>query len=63
MNMIGNLGAFLFIRLVPNIIEWTGSWDGVLVLFGTLYLVAAVFWALLNPNKQILDYSLISPHQ
>lgn len=59
MNMIGNLGAFLFIRLVPNIIEWTGSWDGVLVLFGALYLVAAVFWALLNPNRQILDYSLV----
>ena len=59
MNMIGNLGAFLFIRLVPNIIEWTGSWDGVLVLFGALYLIAAVFWAMLNPNRQILDYSLM----
>ena len=60
MNMSGNLGAFLFIWLVPKIIGWTGSWDGVLALFGILYLAAAAFWLLLNPKGTILDHSLFS---
>jgi sugar phosphate permease len=60
MNMIGNLGAFVFIRMVPELVKFTG-WDAVLGLFGVLYLAAAAFWLLVNPQGTILDQSLIRP--
>jgi hypothetical protein len=37
----------------------TGRWDIVLVGFGALYIAAAVFWLLLNPNGTIFDQSLL----
>ena len=58
MNMVGNLGAFAFVRLVPELVKYT-SWDGVLGLFVALYIGAAVFWGLLDPRGTILDQSLI----
>ncbi len=58
MNMVGNLGAFAFIRLVPELIEFL-PWDAVLALFGVLYLGACVFWLLLNPRGTVLDQSLM----
>lgn len=58
MNMVGNLGALAFIPLVPIITE-TMSWNAVLGLFGLLYCGAAVFWLVLNPNKTVVEQSLI----
>lgn len=58
MNMVGNLGAFAFIRVVPTLTKYA-SWDAVLALFGILYLGAAAFWLLLNPRGTILDQSLL----
>ncbi len=57
MNMVGNLGAFAFIRSVPMIREHFG-WAAVLVLFAMLYVAAAFFWSLVNPNRTILEQSL-----
>jgi sugar phosphate permease len=58
MNMVGNLGAFAFIRLVPEITRHTG-WDAVLAVFGGLYLAAALFWLPINPRSTVLDQSLM----
>ena len=58
MNMIGNLGAFAFIRVVPEVTDSLG-WDAVLGVFAVLYLGAAVCWLLVNPNGSILDRSLL----
>lgn len=58
MNMVGNLGAFAFASLVPKIIQLI-SWDAVLVLFGLLYVGAAGFWLLINPQGTVVEQSLI----
>ncbi len=57
MNMVGNLGAFAFIRSVP-MIRGHFSWDAVLVLFALLYVAAAFFWSLVNPKRTIIAQSL-----
>ena len=63
MNMVGNLGAWAFPIVVPSLLTRFGSWDAVLVLFGSLYIVGAAFWLLLNTSRPILAQSLIhSPH-
>jgi hypothetical protein len=58
MNMVGNLGAFAFIRMVPEITGYL-SWNAVLALFGALYLGAALFWLLINPRRTVAEQSLI----
>ena len=57
MNMVGNLGAFAFIRLVPEITEHL-SWNAVLVLFALFYVAAALFWLLINPQVSVVEQSL-----
>lgn len=59
MNMVGNLGAWAFPIVVPSLLTRFGSWDAVLVLFGSLYIVGAAFWLLLNTSRPILAQSLI----
>lgn len=52
-NMCGNLGAAAFPVAVPWLLNHAGGWDAVLVGFGTLYVVAAVFWLLIRvPEPQ-----------
>ncbi len=58
MNMVGNLGAFAFIRLVPEITQLL-TWDAVLALFGLLYLGAAGFWLMVDPRTTVIEQSLI----
>ena len=58
MNMIGNLGAFAFIRVVPEITQHL-SWNAVLAVFGLLYVGAAVFWLLVNPHSTVVEQSLV----
>lgn len=53
MNMMGNLGAFAFIQCVPTLVKWS-NWNDVLILFGALYVGAALFWLLINPQGNIL---------
>jgi len=59
MNMAGNVGAALFPILVPYLLDLPGGWDLVLFVFAGLYLVAAVFWALLDANGSVFDQALI----
>ena len=54
MNMAGNLGSFaspLVVGLVFSYIGTTGDWNLVLYLFACNYLLGALFWLGLNPNR------------
>jgi len=55
MNMAGNIGATVFPLLVPLLLAWTGSWDGVLFLFAGIYVAAALFWIPFNAEGTIFD--------
>jgi len=57
MNMMGNLGAWSFPIAVPWLLTRFGSWDAVLVLFGALYVMGALFWLLLRPEGTIVEQS------
>ena len=52
MNMAGNLGAWAFTKFIPRVVTWRG-WDGALLVFAGMHLVAIVCWLLLNPNGLI----------
>jgi sugar phosphate permease len=53
MNMAGNLGAWAFNKAVPRVVISSAGWNGALLLFAVLYLVAVVCWLLINPNGTI----------
>ena len=55
MNMVGNLGAALCPLLVARIVDWTGNWNDPLLLFGTISLLAAGCWGMLDPEGAILE--------
>jgi nitrate/nitrite transporter NarK len=57
-NMMGNLGAWSFPIVVPWLLKRFGNWDAVLVVFGSLYVVGALFWLLLKPEGTIFEQSL-----
>jgi ACS family glucarate transporter-like MFS transporter len=59
MNMAGNLGAFAFLSLA-GWLERLGGWDLVLAVFAGMHVVAAVCWALLDPEIVIGQPSLSS---
>jgi MFS family permease len=58
MNMVGNLGAAAFIFGAPWFVNFTGAWDAVLLTFCGLWIVAGIFWLLLNSNGDIFQQSL-----
>ena len=60
MNMIGNLGAWAFPIAVPWLLARFGSWDAVLVVFGALYVGAALAWLLLKPDGTVVEQALIN---
>lgn len=65
MNMIGNFGAGLLPWIVPRFRDWIqqspqllelaggNSWNAVLLLFGSMYLLAASCWIALDPNRTL----------
>jgi len=53
MNMCGNIGAMLFPLAVPLLLRLTGSWDAVLLTFGSLYVAAALCWLWLRPEGDV----------
>ena len=59
MNMAGNAGAAVFPVIVPMLQKSAGGWDLVLFVFGGVYLIAAVFWLLLNPIGTFAERSLL----
>ncbi len=58
MNMMGNFGAWMFPIAAPWLLARFGNWDAVLVAFGALYVVAALFWLLLKPEGTIVEQAL-----
>lgn len=58
MNMMGNFGAWAFPIVVPWLLTRFGNWSAVLVVFGALYVAAALFWLLLKPEGTIVDQAL-----
>lgn len=50
MNMFGNLGAALFPVTAGWLVAQTGNWNLMLFLFAGIMAIAAVCWALLNPQ-------------
>jgi sugar phosphate permease len=56
MNMWGNIGAFAFPLAVPYLFGKgpETNWDGVMVLFGAIHVVAAICWLGFNPDRPIL---------
>jgi MFS family permease len=58
MNMMGNFGAWAFPIVVPWLLVRFGSWDAVLVVFGALYLMGALFWLLLKPEGTVFEQAL-----
>jgi len=57
MNMFGNFGAASFPIVAAYISQVTGGWSAVLIMFGSLYVAAALFWFLLNPDRNIFEQS------
>jgi MFS family permease len=58
MNMMGNFGAWAFPIVVPWLLVRFGNWDAVLVVFGALYVVGALFWLLVKPEGTIIEQAL-----
>lgn len=55
MNMSGNIGAGLFPFAVGRIVTETGNWNLAILLFGLMFAVAAVCWAVLNPKGPLFE--------
>ncbi|MFP6763093.1 MAG: MFS transporter [Planctomycetaceae bacterium] len=67
MNMIGNFGAGLLPVVAPQFRKWVAetpwvldlaggnSWNAVLILFGSMYFLAALCWATLRVREGSLD--------
>ena len=57
MNMWGNIGAFAFPLIVPQLAGKGAetNWDAVMVLFGVIHVAAAICWLGLNPERPILS--------
>ena len=53
MNMCGNIGAALFPPLVGWLVQATGRWDEILLVFAAIYAAAAVCWMVLDPRRAI----------
>jgi ACS family glucarate transporter-like MFS transporter len=52
MNMVGNLGSWAFTKFIPRVVTYRG-WEGALVVFAAMHVIAIVCWLLLNPNGLI----------
>lgn len=59
MNMAGNLGAMALPIVVPQVVQYAGSWDTVLFFFGGLYVAAAACWLLLDLRGTVFDQALV----
>lgn len=55
MNMAGNFGAMLSPKLVAWLVDLTGeNWNAVLLMFAVIYLLGALCWLPINPNRPIV---------
>jgi len=51
MNMCGNFAAFACPILVAKFFKWTDNWNLVLLLFAGVYIVGAICWVFVNPQR------------
>ena len=51
--MTGNLGAAACPLAIGMLVEWTGNWNLVLLVFVGIYAAAALCWAFLDPQGQV----------
>ncbi len=57
MNMAGNIGALGFTVVVPYIQRAVG-WDGVMMVFGALFIVSAFCWWMLDSSGTVFGQSI-----
>ena len=55
MNTAGNVGAMLCPLAVAWLVDWTQSWQLVLLVFGGVYVASALCWMFLNPDRPIVE--------
>ena len=53
MNSVGNLAAMLNPLIVAYSVQWFGSWNVPLYLMGSLFLLGACCWALVDPKRPV----------
>jgi MFS transporter, ACS family, glucarate transporter len=55
MNSVGNLAAMLNPLIVAYSVQWFANWNLPLYLMGALFLVGALCWTIVDPNRPIFD--------
>lgn len=55
MNTSGQIGSVLSPLMVTFLLGWLGDWNAPLFVMGGLFLMGAVCWGLINPNKRIFE--------
>ena len=53
MNTAGQIASLLCPLIVAYSVEWYGSWDLPLYLMGSLFLIGAVCWLLIDPRRPV----------
>ena len=53
MNTAGQIASLLCPLIVAYSVEWYGSWDLPLYLIGSLFLVGAGCWAIIDPRRPV----------
>jgi MFS family permease len=61
MNMCGNIGAMLFPITAGWLIDRTGNWNLLLLLFAGIMALDAVCWAFLNPRGTLFEDDQTAP--
>jgi MFS transporter, ACS family, glucarate transporter len=59
MNTAGQIASLLCPLLVAYSVEWYGSWDFPLYLIGTLFLVGAACWMIIDPRRPVFLESAV----
>jgi len=60
LNMLGNVGGYIGILVVPRVITWGATtaepvvWDNVFWMNGCVYVVGALMWLRINANEKLL---------
>lgn len=55
MNSLGNLAAMLNPLIVAYSVQWFGSWNVPLYVMGVLFVVGAVCWLVVDPERPVFD--------
>jgi ACS family glucarate transporter-like MFS transporter len=53
MNTAGQIASLLCPLIVAYSVEWYGTWDLPLYLMGSLFLVGAGCWAIIDPRRPV----------